>query len=74
MVETCIIDECNHYFDAYPTEGLGECVLDSVEEGTGHRRIMTSMSICLNKPEYKDDMKRCLAEAGERSNFGHPFS
>ena len=74
MTKKCITSECEKYSLTYPTEDLGECSLDSIEEKTKHRRIITSTSICNHKPEYKNELYQILAEAGEHSNAGHPYS
>lgn len=74
MAEICIRNACTKYSEIYPTECLGECSLDPVDEETRHRRIITLTSDCRHEPKYRNEIERWLAEAAKRSNEGHPFS
>jgi len=49
--EYCILLGCENYFQAYPSEDLGECILDKKGQ-EGPRRIINSASIC-NHPLEK---------------------
>jgi len=47
----CMLAGCGKYFEAYPSESLGECLLDPKGSGPEkERRIVYSTTIC-NHPE-----------------------